>query len=70
MRPAHYRTRDILTARQCEVLQLVARGYTNPQIAQELGITLDGAKFQVSEILSRLDSAVRVPVRRRPFTNG
>lgn len=59
MRPAHYRTRDILTARQREVLGLIARGYTNPQIAAELGITLDGAKFQVSEILSRLDVATR-----------
>jgi DNA-binding CsgD family transcriptional regulator len=59
MRPAHYRTRDILTPRQREVLALVARGYTNPQIASELGISLDGAKFQVSEILARLDVSSR-----------
>jgi hypothetical protein len=32
----------------------MAKGYTNGQIAEALGITLDGAKFHVSEIFSRL----------------
>lgn len=43
-----------LTERQPEVARLVERGLTNPQIAQELGITLDGAKYHVSELLVRL----------------
>lgn len=61
MRPAHYRKRPrvILTPRQRQVLELVARGKTNPQIAAALGITLDGAKFHVSEILDRLGVATR-----------
>lgn len=60
-RPAHYRSRprDLLTPRQREVLDLVVRGYTNSQIADELGVTLDGAKYHVSEILARLDVASR-----------
>lgn len=49
----------VLTPRQREVLALIARGYTNGQIATELGITLDGAKFHVSEILERLDAPSR-----------
>lgn len=48
-----------LTDRQAEVLRLVARGLTNAEIAQELGITLDGAKFHVSEILGKLGVATR-----------
>ena len=43
-----------LTDRQQEVLSLIARGRTNPEIAAELGITLDGAKWHVREILSKL----------------
>lgn len=45
---------DELTPRQREVLRLIARGRTNFEIAQELGITLEGAKYHVSEILARL----------------
>lgn len=43
-----------LTARQREVLELIARGYTNLQIADALGVTIDGAKWHVREILSKL----------------
>ncbi|MGH2610551.1 MAG: helix-turn-helix domain-containing protein, partial [Tepidiformaceae bacterium] len=50
------RTRlDQLTPRQREVLALIARGRTNGEIAQQLGITLDGVKWHVREILSKLD---------------
>lgn len=57
----HYkvdRTGD-LTARQREVLGLVARGLTNAQIADELGLTLDGAKWHIREILNRLGAESR-----------
>lgn len=55
-RTRHYQTakRDQLTARQREVLDLIARGKTNGEIAEQLGITLDGAKFHVREILAKL----------------
>lgn len=48
-----------LTERQVEVLRLLERGLTNGEIAERLGITLDGAKFHVSEILARLEVATR-----------
>jgi DNA-binding CsgD family transcriptional regulator len=43
-----------LTERQQEVLKLLSRGYSNPEIAEALGISLDGAKFHVSEIMGKL----------------
>ncbi|MGD9933875.1 MAG: LuxR C-terminal-related transcriptional regulator [Dehalococcoidia bacterium] len=42
------------TPRQQEVLNLLVRGYTNGEIAEQLGVGLEGAKFHVSEILSKL----------------
>lgn len=42
------------TPRQRQVLDLIARGATNAQIGAALGISLDGAKWHVSEILSKL----------------
>ena len=43
-----------LTPRQRQVLRLVAAGRTNVQIARALGISLAGAKWHVSEVISRL----------------
>jgi predicted ATPase/class 3 adenylate cyclase/DNA-binding CsgD family transcriptional regulator len=48
-----------LTARQREVAQLVARGYTNKQIAQRLGISRYTAETHVRNILERLGAASR-----------
>ncbi len=45
---------DILTPRQREVWELVYQGLSNEQIAEKLGISLDGAKYHVSEVLRRL----------------
>jgi DNA-binding CsgD family transcriptional regulator len=50
---------DELTERQREVLALLRRGLTNEEIGQELGISADGAKFHVSEILSKLQLSSR-----------
>ena len=44
---------DTLTPRQQEVLERVREGKTNREIASEMGISPDGVKFHVSEILSR-----------------
>ncbi len=54
--PQESRTLDLekLTPRQREVLRLIARGETNAAIAERLGISLAGAKWHVSEIISRL----------------
>ncbi len=43
-----------LTPRQREVLALIAAGKTNAEIAEDLDISLDGAKYHVREILGKL----------------
>ncbi|MEO9255096.1 MAG: helix-turn-helix transcriptional regulator [Tepidiformaceae bacterium] len=43
-----------LSPRQIEVLRLVAEGRTNREIGEALGITVDGAKLNVSELLTKL----------------
>ena len=45
---------EILTPREREVLTLLREGLSNPQIADRLGISLDGAKYHVGEIISKL----------------
>lgn len=50
---------DDLTDREHEVLELVRMGLTNEEIAARLGISLDGAKYHVSQILSKLGVASR-----------
>lgn len=52
-----------LTPREREVAELIARGYTNPQIAAELTITRETAKTHVSNILSKLGVSSRTEVR-------
>lgn len=47
------------TPRQREVLDLLAKSRSNSEIAAELGISLDGAKWHVSEILAKLGARSR-----------
>ena len=68
-RPTPYQERSKpatckVTPRQREVLGLVARGYTNARIGEELGITLDGAKWHVGEALGALGLSSRVEAGR------
>jgi NarL family two-component system response regulator LiaR len=53
-------TPDPLTDREMEVLRLVAKGLTNPEIAQQLVITEATVRTHVSNILSKLHLANRV----------
>ncbi|HEY4669132.1 MAG TPA: helix-turn-helix transcriptional regulator, partial [Tepidiformaceae bacterium] len=46
--------RTALSERQREVLDLMARGRTNAEIADRLGLSLEGAKWHVREIFGRL----------------
>lgn len=48
-----------LTPRQCKVLGLLAGGRTNGEIAHALGITLDGAKWHVTELMNRFGVSSR-----------
>jgi ATP/maltotriose-dependent transcriptional regulator MalT len=49
-----------LTARERQVLQLLARGYTNRQVASELVISVKTASVHVSHILRKLGVASRL----------
>ncbi len=64
---------DVLTAREREVLTLVADGYPNKAIARELGISEHTAKFHVGSLLAKLNAgsrteAVTVATRRGLLT--
>jgi DNA-binding CsgD family transcriptional regulator len=65
------RAPEPLTRRQEEVLELLRRGDTNEEIARSLGISLDGAKWHVSEIIGRLGVSDRYEAARwRPEGEG
>jgi DNA-binding NarL/FixJ family response regulator len=53
------RKRPRLTARETEVLQLVARGWSNKEVAHELCLTEGTVKVHVSNILGKLDVSSR-----------
>jgi len=67
---------DILTPRESEVMALLRKGLTNEQIAERLGVSRDGVKYHVSEILSKLGVAKREeaaawrPEEARPWWMG
>jgi PAS domain S-box-containing protein len=48
-----------LTARQLEILRLVARGHTSAAIAQQLFVTEGTIKWHVKQILAKTNSATR-----------
>jgi two-component system, NarL family, nitrate/nitrite response regulator NarL len=59
---AHARTSpagESLTAREREVLELVAAGLPNKAIARELGISEHTAKFHVGSLLGKLGAGSR-----------
>jgi DNA-binding NarL/FixJ family response regulator len=61
-----------LTPREAEVLALVARGYTNREIAEALVISVKTASVHVSHILRKLDApnrreAAAIAHRLRPL---
>ncbi len=63
-------TTETLTHREQEVLQLLARGLQNKEIAAQLGIRERTAKFHVSTILSKLHATNRVEAVRTAVQEG
>jgi DNA-binding NarL/FixJ family response regulator len=59
-----------LTEREIEVLQLVARGASNPQIANQLFITINTVKTHLRNILVKLNLENRTQVAAYAVQNG
>ncbi len=66
-RPPHP---DILTPREWEVLALLRLELSNLEIAEKLGISRDGAKYHVSQILGKLGLENREQVARWQYEDA
>ena len=55
---------ELLTPRESEVLQLVARGRTNAEIAQDLFISVNTVKRHLNNIFMKLGVTTRIQAVR------
>ena len=69
-RGAEAPTLEALTPRELEVLGLLAQGKSNPQIAQELGISRATAKTHVERIIGKLGVSDRTQAALRAIELG
>lgn len=63
-------TENALTEREIDVLQLLAQGASNPQIAEELVITVNTVKSHISHILAKLQLENRTQAAAYALQNG
>jgi DNA-binding NarL/FixJ family response regulator len=68
--PPHLPLLQSLTNRERQVLALVARGYSNSAIAEDLHIAESSVKTHVSHLLSKLSMADRVQLVVFAYENG
>jgi DNA-binding NarL/FixJ family response regulator len=68
--PERMRIAEDLTAREVEVLRLMARGYRNKQLATLLNISEHTAKFHVSSVLAKLGALTRTEAVTIGMTRG
>ncbi len=61
---------DALSAREREVLQLIAQGRTNREIAQSLFVTEHTAKYHVASLFNRLNVTSRAEAVARASALG
>lgn len=61
---------ELLTLREVEILRLMARGYTNREIAQELSIALSTVKNHVHTIIGKLEVSDRTQAAVRAVELG
>jgi DNA-binding NarL/FixJ family response regulator len=62
--------RGPLTEREAEVLEWLAKGLANKQIAVELGISEHTVKFHISSIYTKLNATNRTQAVREGLRNG
>jgi DNA-binding CsgD family transcriptional regulator len=61
---------EALTARELEVLELLAHGLSNKSIATRLGISDQTVKFHVASICGKLGAVNRTDAARRAIRQG
>lgn len=61
---------EALTSRELEVLELIASGLTNRQIAERLGISQHTVKFHIATIYGKLGASRRTEAVRRAVYRG
>ena len=61
---------EALTARERDVLALLAEGLSNRAIAERLGIALDTAKFHVGRVIDKLDATGRTDAVAHAMRRG
>jgi DNA-binding CsgD family transcriptional regulator len=59
-----------LTAREAEVLELLAEGLSNRRVAERLGISEHTVKFHVASIYGKLGASSRAELIRRAARRG
>ena len=69
-RPPSPSPTEVLTAREKDVLRLIAEGYTNPQIGTELGISVRTVEGHRANLLEKLDLHSRVELVRYAREQG
>jgi DNA-binding CsgD family transcriptional regulator len=56
---------DELTAREHDILELLARGYTNPEIGEHLGLTPKTVSNNISNVLLKVQATDRAKLTRQ-----
>jgi DNA-binding NarL/FixJ family response regulator len=61
---------EALSARELDVLELLAHGLSNKSIAMRLGISVQTVKFHVASICGKLGAVNRTDAARRAIRQG
>ena len=59
-----------LTNRENQVIKLIAKGYSNPQIAKEMDISKYTAKAHVCKMMDKLNAVNRIELVVLAIKNG